>query len=156
LESPVPANLLANGTVLVDDDLRAQATTAVVEVHDRALAGLTVVLTDGRRVEVGADLGNFLMGILERMIQGPVSVTALPREVTTTVAAELLGISRPTLMKLVASGAIPSRKVGSHTRLATSDVVELREVRDERRAASFEALREVADEIDDAGTDPTR
>ncbi|MCS5723465.1 helix-turn-helix domain-containing protein [Herbiconiux sp. CPCC 203407] len=145
------ATLLSNGTVLVDDDLRHQAETLVAEARDRTLTGLFVALDDGQQIRVSADLGRFFVGVLERLAHGPVSVTTLPDALTTTTAAEMLGISRPTLMKLVAAGDIASTKVGSHTRLATADVLELKKIRDHRRAASFDALRAVDDEIDDLG-----
>ncbi len=40
---------------------------------------------------------------------------------TTTVAAQRIGISRPTLMKAIRSGDLPAHKVGSHFRIRTED-----------------------------------
>ena len=50
------------------------------------------------------------------------SLVSVPQELTTTVAAKRLGISRPTLMKLIREGKIPAHKVRSHMRLLTTDV----------------------------------
>ncbi|MBE6478056.1 MAG: helix-turn-helix domain-containing protein, partial [Propionibacteriaceae bacterium] len=53
---------------------------------------------------------------------GTLSVTALPEELTTSTAAKILGISRPTLMKMIREGRIPAHEVGTHHRLRTEDV----------------------------------
>lgn len=52
---------------------------------------------------------------------GRVRVEAEPADLTSTVAAKRIGISRPTLMKLVREGEIPAHKVGTHTRIRTED-----------------------------------
>jgi excisionase family DNA binding protein len=61
---------------------------------------------------------------------------------TTTTAAEQIGVSRPTLMKIVAAGELPTHKVGSHTRLRTVDVLSYIEERRRRRVdAAAEIIR---------------
>ncbi|UGT58970.1 helix-turn-helix domain-containing protein [Nocardia asteroides] len=67
-------------------------------------------------------------------------------EITTTEAADILRMSRPALMKLVRSGQIPSRDVGSHTRLRTSDVLAYRRGQLERQSAAFDELRAIEEE----------
>lgn len=79
---------------------------------------------------------------------GTITIAALPDELTTTVAAEQLGISRPTLMKLIHTGQIPSHKVGSHHRLHTSDVLAFRKARIDRQAAALEELRALEQDLD--------
>lgn len=64
-----------------------------------------------------------------------------------TVVVRMLGISRPTLMKLVYDGAIPSHKVGSHTWLRSADLTECCRRRAAQRAA-FDDLRAYEDELD--------
>ena len=71
------------------------------------------------------------------------TVSAIPQEVTTSTAAAMLGISRPTLMKLVTDGAIPAHKVGTHTRLLSGDVLEVKRARRERERAAFAELLEL-------------
>ena len=64
-----------------------------------------------------------------------------------TTAAEMLDISRPTLMKLVKDGVLPAYKVGSHTRLHAKDVITYRDrVRREQLAALSE-LRTFEDDL---------
>ena len=53
--------------------------------------------------------------VLEALAKGAnVAVLPLDTEITTQEAADLLGISRPTLVKLVESGHIPCRTLGAH------------------------------------------
>ena len=76
---------------------------------------------------------------------GTVTIGSVPSEVTTTTAAQMLDISRPTLMKLVSEGEIPAHKVGTHTRLKSTDVIAYQErLRDTQRAA-FDDLRAFED-----------
>lgn len=73
---------------------------------------------------------------------GTVTIGSIPDELTTTSAADLLGISRPTLMKLVREGAIAAYKVGTHTRLRTSDVLDYRDRQREQQRAALWELRD--------------
>ena len=85
---------------------------------------------------------------LERVLEaladgGGVAILPLDAEMTTQDAADLLGVSRPTLVKLLDAGAIPFRTLGAHRRLKTADVLGYRKTRDaERRAALDEMVAE--------------
>lgn len=77
---------------------------------------------------------------------GTVTIGSMPEELTTTTAAEQLGVSRPTLMKMIARGEIPAHKVGSHTRLSTPNVLSFRAARLERQRQAFDEMRALEDD----------
>ncbi|MBO0803041.1 MAG: helix-turn-helix domain-containing protein [Nocardiopsaceae bacterium] len=66
---------------------------------------------------------------------------------TTTEAATMLGLSRPSLMKLITSGEIDHVKVGTHHRVPAKAIVEFQRARRERRDKAAEALAEFSNEI---------
>jgi excisionase family DNA binding protein len=66
---------------------------------------------------------------------------------TTTEAATMLGLSRPTLMKLVESGEIDHVKVGTHHRIPAQAILDFHRSRKVRREKAAEALAEFSNEI---------
>ncbi len=66
----------------------------------------------------------FLARILKEISQGnPISIVPVATELTTQAAAELLGCSRPHIVKLLETGKIPFNKVGKHRRIKYEDLV---------------------------------
>lgn len=66
--------------------------------------------------------------ILKAMGEGKmISVVPIATEVTTQAAAELLGCSRPHLVKLLEEGKIAFTKVGKHRRIKFDDIVNYRQ-----------------------------
>lgn len=62
--------------------------------------------------------------ILKSMSQGkPISIVPVATEVTTQKAAEILGCSRPYLVKLLEEGKIQYTKVGKHRRIMFEDIL---------------------------------
>ena len=62
--------------------------------------------------------------ILKAMAQGnPISIVPVAAEVTTQQAAEMVGCSRPFLVKLLEEGKIEFTKVGRHRRIMFEDIV---------------------------------
>ena len=76
---------------------------------------------------------------------GTVTIGSVPSEVTTTTAAQMLDISRPTLMKLIGEGEILAHKVGTHTRLKSADVIAYQERLRATQRAAFDDLRAFED-----------
>lgn len=66
--------------------------------------------------------------ILKAMSEGkPISIVPVATEVTTQKAAEILGCSRPHLVKLLEEGVIPFTKVGKHRRIMFDDMVKYKQ-----------------------------
>ena len=66
---------------------------------------------------------------------------------TTTEAATMLGLSRPTLMKLIEAGEIDHVKVGTHHRIPAQAILDFQRARQARREQAAEALAEFSNQI---------
>jgi excisionase family DNA binding protein len=113
------------------------------------LESAALVSSDGEQIELPADIHKILKTVVRYMSQGR-SVTLFPdhQQITTQRAADVLGMSRPHLIKLLGSGQIPYHKNGTHRRLYLRDVLNFAKRRDEAR---HEALNRMAKEAFDAG-----
>lgn len=108
---------------------------------------LSVDSRAGHSTPLPEELGKLVQQVLQGVASGAgVTVTSIPEELTTSAAAAMLGISRPTLMKKISAGEIPAYKVGSHTRLKASDVMEARSQRRQREREAFDELRRLLDD----------
>jgi excisionase family DNA binding protein len=104
--------------------------------------------TAGQPVEAPAELTAILRQVVEAIGQGgTVTIGTLPKELTTTTAAKMLGVSRPTLMQLISKNELPAHKVRSHTRVFTEDVQKYRAARTAARRQGINELRALEDEL---------
>ena len=83
----------------------------------------------GEQVELPPEVYRVLRQVVEAMSKG-LAVTVAPQAqtLTTQQAADLLGISRPTLIRLLEGGRIAFERVGTHRRVLLRDVLAYREV----------------------------
>ncbi len=98
------------------------------------------------RIELPAAVHQMLRQIVEALQAGR-AVTVSPRSkmLTTQQAADLLGISRPTVVRLMDSGELPGERPGTRRQLRLEDVLEYRA---ERRERQYEALMSTADDLE--------
>lgn len=68
-------------------------------------------------------------------------------EVSPEKAADLLRISRPTLLKKLDQGLLPFHYVGTHRRIALADVLAYQRQQKERTQATLRQMREEADKL---------
>lgn len=137
---------LVNQTVMFDDEVR-QAAESMLPVVREPLAWMKVdSQRDSRRLP--PELTEVLAQVIEAIARGgAVTVSSMPEELTTTVAARELGISRPTLMKMIRNGEISARRVGTHHRVRTDEVQRVRADRLARQRQAFEELRDLEEEL---------
>lgn len=148
-----------------------QATATAVRAAQRSRAAVSAAAREagnsGNRgtvtleeVELPVNVVHALVRILDELAEGrDVAVLSESEgdEVTTSQAAELLGMSRPTLINLLESGAIPFRRVGTHRRMALADVLAYRRhanqavPREPTREERLRALGEMAEYTDSLG-----
>ncbi|WP_434616547.1 helix-turn-helix domain-containing protein [Arthrobacter sp. A5] len=104
--------------------------------------------SSGEAVIVPDDLSGLLQTILRLAASGhAIGITQLPKALTSVEASKMLGISRPTLLKLAASGEIAFHKVGSHTRFSRADLRVFAESHLGDQRKSFDELRELEDSL---------
>lgn len=89
-----------------------------------------------QRIKIPLIALKLLAKILKGTSEGkPISIVPIATELTTQAAAELLGCSRPHLVKLLESGEIAFTKVGKHRRVKFEDVIKYREMKEKEREA---------------------
>ena len=109
-----------------------------------------VVLADGTTVPLSPALLAVLQATAGELADGH-AVTVLPSEVLLTPAevAELLGLSRPFVVRLLDDGEIPAERLprSRHRRIRLTDVLVFQARRHQRR----EGRRRIAAEVETAG-----
>jgi excisionase family DNA binding protein len=104
---------------------------------------------DGTEILLPQALNDFLVRVLDGMMQGK-AITLMPEDetFTTQAAANYLGMSRQFLVKILEEGAIPFHNVGTHRRIIFKD---LRDYAMKRDASRRKALDSLFDEVQKAG-----
>lgn len=126
------------------DEARSTAARA-----DLTTSALALVHPDGTQAPLPAELQSVLLTAISSLAQnGSVTIARMPEELTSTVAADILGVSRPTLMKWVEDGTITSHKVGTHSRFDRKDVLALRDRRRASQRKALDELRALDEELD--------
>lgn len=142
-ETYVPSADHTDELAQVHDFLAAHEATGRGPVPERFFLASSA---PGDRVELPAEVYGALKQVVEALKDGlAVTVAFHPRMLTTQQAADLLGISRPTLVKLLEKHEMPYEQVGTHRKVKVSDVLAYRE---RRRAAQYAALDATAVDID--------
>ncbi len=90
-----------------------------------------------------------LTRILKDLGEGrPVQIVPIAAEMTTQAAAEMLGCSRPHVVKLLEQGKIPFTKIGKHRRIRYEDVMKYRQAMKE---AQKQHLKDMMRDDEEAG-----
>ena len=122
------------------DDLLAMLTGA--EAPSTTLTG-----PSGEQLVLPPEVFEVLRDVVTAMARGQaVTIAPVHQRLTTQEAADLLGISRPTFVKLLAQGEIAYEQPGRHRRVLLSDVLAYRERRSVRARESLDRMVEIADE----------
>jgi excisionase family DNA binding protein len=139
------------------DPIRADAEeTPLLEVLREALgapaarsSAAQLLGADGRPLELPESVYRVLVQTVRELADGnAVAVLPVRAELTTQEAADLLGVSRPYLIKLLEQGALPyTVTAGNHRRLRLSDVLAYRRVRDQERRAALAEMSAEAERL---------
>jgi excisionase family DNA binding protein len=135
--------------------------TVLPPEHPEGLSGVLALLTpqsaghatligpDGTRLELPGEVFEVLREVVAALSQG-LAITVAPHQtvLSTSEAAQLLGVSRPTLVRLLESGEIPFDQPGRHRRVRLADMLAYQQRARRGRAALLDRM--VADS-EDAG-----
>jgi excisionase family DNA binding protein len=96
---------------------------------------------DGQSVAIPAEVYEALVQVVDALRAGR-AITLAPhaQRLTTQQAAEVLGVSRPTLIKLLETGQIPYEQPGRHRRVRLADVLAYRDRAREQRRVALDAM----------------
>lgn len=130
-----------------EDEASASSLANFLRVGDGGLAAL--IAPDGTTIALSAQVHRVLVQVADAMAQG-MGVTVAPHNamLTTQEAADFLGISRPTLVRIIDRGDLEAVKPGRHRYVALQDLIAYQErVAVQRR----QSLDEMARDAESAG-----
>ena len=125
-------------TYLPEEEVAGRFAELVTALEASSGAALTI---NGETIDLPPAVAEALLQVVDAMRRG-LAVTVAPQDqrLTTQEAADVLGISRSTLVRMLEAGEIPFEKVRRHRRLFLTDVLEFRE---RQRRAANEALSDM-------------
>lgn len=100
-----------------------------------------LVAPDGTRMDLPPEVFDVLRQVVLAMSQG-LAITVAPQHtvLTTSEAAHLLGVSRPTLVRLLEAGEIPYEQPNRHRRVRLADLLAYQERTQRARAAGLDEM----------------
>jgi excisionase family DNA binding protein len=138
-------------TYIPDEHDRQQVAGMIADMERQFSEGATMTLTSasGQVVELPGGLFDIVRQVAEILASGR-GVTVAPQDtqLTTQEAADFLGVSRPTLVKLLTEQSIPYDTVGRHRRVMLKDLMEYQA---RSRAERQTALRQLARKNQESG-----
>ena len=124
---------------------------ATAQQARKLLQGQTVmqIQAGGESLTLPSEFLTLLRQVFEGLAQGqPLAVVSLETELTTQEAADLLGFSRPFLIRdVLEKRLLPYRLVGKHRRLRLSDVLAYQQRDRARRESLADELSAQAQEL---------
>lgn len=137
-----------------DAELLSQASRLMSEALDRPQARRIALVeekadgSDNARLEVPPATLRLLSQILALMARQQTFVLyPESSELTTKQAADVLGVSRPFLIRVLEAGDIPYRKVGRHRRVLMKDVLAYKQTTHIKSQAAMDELVKISEEM---------
>ncbi|SCX04065.1 hypothetical protein [Candidatus Aquiluna sp. UB-MaderosW2red] len=117
--------------------------TPALRISSSSNLGITL---DGEVLDLGEAFNSALLKIAQEVIAGnEITVTSETALLTSQQAAEFIGVSRPTLIKLLEEFQTPIKSTGSHRRIRFSDLLVLEDQLRDKREVAFKQLIEISE-----------
>jgi len=127
-------------TVPESEEAQVRELNRLLQLGTPALVG-----ADGEQIGLPDAVYRLLKDIVRNMQLGR-AIVLIPenQQLTTQRAADLLGVSRPHLIKLLEAGELPYHKAGSHRRIYLKDLIAYQKHRDAERKAALDRIAKEA------------
>lgn len=100
-----------------------------------------LIAPDGQEIELPPSMFEVLRRAAHQLAAGlAVSIVPIGAQLSTQQAAEVLGVSRPHVVRLLDTGEIPHTKTGKHRRVLLADVLAYKDRHAARRSAALDEL----------------
>lgn len=107
--------------------------------------GDLVIHVDGQPLAVEVSTASAVLDLLRRLSRGEgVLVSSIDELLTTSQAADLLGVSRTYVCRLMDDGVLPFQYRGTHRRLLTRDIVAYLDTQRGRRREALERIQDIS------------
>jgi excisionase family DNA binding protein len=157
IEERVPFEATEQDKRALDEVKAALGHAAVTDAPGPFLVG-----PDGHHIHIPEPLFRILRQAAAMLARGErITLAPVHQEMSTQEAADQLNVSRPHLIKLLDSGAIPFTKTGRNRRVLFGDVVKFMEERNRERRNRLRDLIRKSEElgvydVEEFGLEPTR
>lgn len=107
-----------------------------------------LVISGGEESIIPEEVKQIWLTCLRSMLEGKaIEIVEFNQYMTTQQAANILGVSRPFLIKLLKQGEIPYTKVGTHRKIYLEDLINYKEKRDKQREEALDELINMTEEL---------
>lgn len=120
----LPSDLVDTELAQLFEEFEQMLADPVNSTLSRRAARPMLVTGDGEQVPLPRQFVEILQQVAEAMHQG-LAVSVVPRDMvlSTQAAADMLGISRPTFVRMLEAGKIPFTQANRHRRVLLQDVL---------------------------------
>jgi excisionase family DNA binding protein len=107
-----------------------------------------LIAPDGHELPLPASMYEVLRQAAHQLAAGlAVSIVPIGMKLSTQQTADLLGVSRPHVVKLLEQGQIPYTLTGKHRRVLLSDVLAYRDRQAGRRSEALDELARLSEDL---------
>jgi len=121
-------------------------------IHELDRPGARFALVDrttGRELPLSRQVHDLVRQLLTDLAQNrPVTIVPLEHELTPNQAADLLNVSRTTVLRLIEDGRLPVRMVGSHRRIRLEDLLAYKAKADAEHERNMQELVNLGQELE--------
>lgn len=106
------------------------------------------IKNEAHQIDLPTSALRLLVDILSELADGnAVKIVPVYAELTTQEAADLLNVSRPHLVKLLETGALPYHKTGKHRRVRFDELIKYKSQREDASERAMSDLAKQAQEL---------